>query len=250
MAFRFDRLTLKSQEAVQAAQALARDRSHQRIEPMHLLAALLDPEQQVVRALLLQLGVNPAQVLKAAEEGLNALPRVTGGDQSIGPDLSAVLDLAATEADRMKDQYVSVEHLLLGLVKGKSKAQQLLEALGVTEKEVLKALQKVRGGQTVTDPNPEDKYQALEKYGRDLVELARKGKIDPVIGRDAEIRRVVQVLSRRTKNNPVLIGEPGVGKTAIAEGLAQRIVSGDVPESLQNRKLIGLDMGALVAGTK
>ncbi|MGO9601093.1 MAG: ATP-dependent chaperone ClpB [Isosphaeraceae bacterium] len=250
MAFRFDRLTLKSQEAVQAAQALARDRSHQRIEPMHLLAALLDPEQQVIRALLLQLGVNPAQVLKAAEEGLNALPRVTGGEQSIGPDLSAVLDLAATEADRMKDQYVSVEHLLLGLVKGKSKAQQLLEALGVTEKEVLKALQKVRGGQTVTDPNPEDKYQALEKYGRDLVELARKGKIDPVIGRDAEIRRVVQVLSRRTKNNPVLIGEPGVGKTAIAEGLAQRIVSGDVPESLQNRKLIGLDMGALVAGTK
>ncbi|MGC1720402.1 MAG: ATP-dependent Clp protease ATP-binding subunit, partial [Isosphaeraceae bacterium] len=250
MAFRFDRLTLKSQEAVQTAQSLARDRGHQRLEPMHLLAALLDPEQQVIRTLLSQLGVNPAQVLKAAEEGLSALPKVTGGEQSLGPDLAAVLDTAQAEAERMKDQYVSVEHLLLGLVKVKSKAQQLLDALGVSEKEILQALQKVRGGQTVTDQNPDDKYQALERYGRDLVELARRGKMDPVIGRDAEIRRVVQVLSRRTKNNPVLIGEPGVGKTAIAEGLAQRIVSGDVPNSLQNRKLIALDMGALVAGTK
>ena len=250
MAFRFDKLTLKSQEALQGASTLARDRSHQRLEPMHLLAALLDPDQQVARALFEQLGVNPGQALKAVEEGLSALPRVTGAETSIGPDLAAVLDAAQAEADRMKDQYVSVEHLLLGLASVKSRARELLEALGITPAELLKALQKVRGSQTVTDQNPDDKYQALERYGRDLVEMARKGKMDPVIGRDSEVRRVVQVLSRRTKNNPVLIGEPGVGKTAIAEGLAQRIVSGDVPESLQNRKLVALDMGALVAGAK
>src|SRR6516165_7607275 len=166
MPFRFDQLTLKSQEAVQTAQSLGRDRGHQRLEPMHLLAALLDPEQQVIRALLSQLGVNPAQLLKAAEEGLNSLPKVSGGETTLGSDLSRVLDVATDEAERMKDQYVSVEHLLLALTKVKSKAQELLGALGVTERDVLQALQRVRGGQRVTDQNPDDKYQALEKYGR------------------------------------------------------------------------------------
>ena len=182
MAFRIEKLTLKSQEAVQGAQQIARERGHQRLEPMHLLAALLDPDQSVIRSLLNQVGVNPGQLLKAVEEGLGVLPKVAGAESTVGPELSRTLDAAQDEADAMKDQFVSVEHLLLGVLKIKSKAQTLLEALGVQSKDVQLAMQKVRGGQRVTDQNPDDKYQALEKYGRDLVELARRGKIDPVIG--------------------------------------------------------------------
>jgi ATP-dependent Clp protease ATP-binding subunit ClpB len=250
MALRYDRLTLKSQEAVQQAQSLASGRLHQRLEPMHLLAALMHPDQQDMRSLLGLLGASPVQILKAAEAGLESLPKVTGGEQTISPELSQVLEASAAEADRLKVQSISVELLLLALVKVKSKVQALLGALGITEKEVFQALQKVRGGQRVTDQNSEGEYPALESYGRDLVDLARKGKMDPVMGRDDETRRVIEILLRRSKNNPVLIGKPGVGKTAIVESLAQRIVSHDVPESLQRCRVFTLDVGFLVAGTR
>ena len=197
MAFRFDKLTLKAQEAVSKAQDVAKTHGNQRLEPIHLLIGLLDPDQAVVRSLLSQLGTNPAQILKAAQAGLDALPKVSGGngDLKLGGELNSVFDAAQAEADRLKDEYVAVEHLLLGLSKAKGRAQELLGALGVTENDILQGLQRVRGGQRVTDQSPEDKYQALEKYGRDLVVAASQGKMDPVIGRDAEIRRVIQVLS-------------------------------------------------------
>lgn len=217
MAFRFDKLTVKAQEAVQRAQQLAEDRGNSQLLPLHLLAAMLDEEQGLVRPLVQKIGANANQLRSAVDIELNRLPKVSRPDFQVGasPQVMQVFDAAQKQADRMKDSFVSTEHLLLGLVGVDGDAKKLLGVNGVGEHDILNALKTIRGGQTVTDQSPEDKYQSLQKYGKDLVELARQGKIDPVIGRDAEIRRVIQVLSRRRKNNPVLIGEPGVGKTAI-----------------------------------
>ncbi len=252
MTTRFDKFTIKAQEALQATQEVAGRFGNQQLEPLHLLAALLEQREGIVPAVLERLGTAPAAVAGEAERALEALPKVGGGaDHFLSPALKQVLDQAARETAQFKDEYVSTEHLLLALTRQKSDAAgKILARLGVTHDALLKALAAVRGAQRVTDPNPEAKYQALERYARDLTELARRSKLDPVIGRDEEIRRVIQVLSRRTKNNPVLIGEPGVGKTAIVEGIAQRIVAGDVPESLKSKRIVALDLGALVAGSK
>jgi ATP-dependent Clp protease ATP-binding subunit ClpB len=248
----FQKFTIKSQEAVQNAQEIAAGYANQTIEPEHLLAALVQDSQGVVVPLLRKVGANVGYIKIKVNEALEKLPKVSGagaGNQHLGQPLAQLFDAALKEASSLKDEYVSTEHLLLALAASKGGAGRLLTDQGVTKEEIYAALKEIRGTQRVTDQTPEEKYQALQKFGRDLNELARKGKLDPVIGRDEEIRRVLQVLSRRTKNNPVLIGEPGVGKTAIAEGIAHRIVQGDVPENLKTKRIIALDMGTLVAGT-
>ena len=249
---RFDRFTIKSQELIQNAQSLASTHGNQQIEPQHLLAAMLDEKDGVARSVLKKLGASNERIVQAAAGAIDRLPKVSGvGDVYLSPVAKAVLEAAFAEAGKMKDEYTSVEHILLALCDKKAgEASRILAASGVNRDMVLKVLMEIRGNQRITDPNPEEKYEALKKFSRDLTDMARSGKLDPVIGRDDEIRRIVQVLSRRTKNNPVLIGEPGVGKTAIVEGLAQRIVAGDVSESLKNRRLVALDMGALIAGAK
>jgi ATP-dependent Clp protease ATP-binding subunit ClpB len=251
MPFRFDKLTTKAQEAVARAQELAAEAGNPQIEPVHLLAALLAEQGGIVGPVLDKIGANVDQLQQIVEAELKHLPKSSGGAAPApSQQLSKVLDASQAEAEGMKDDFVSTEHLLLALVGTKSKAQDVLQLNAITKDALLGALRSVRGSARVTDQEPEGKFQALEKYGIDLVERAKAGKLDPVIGRDQEIRRVIQVLSRRTKNNPVLIGEPGVGKTAIAEGLALRIVQADVPQSLKNKRVVALDLGALVAGTK
>ena len=248
---RLDKFTIKAQEALASAQSLAVEANHSEVSSLHLLAALLEDREGIIRPLLAKLGVEGERLASVVESELQRLPTLSGGSQpGMSRDLTAVLNAAQKQADQLKDEYVSTEHLFLAMLNTTSTAKDALVTLGVTRDAVLSALKDIRGNTRVTDANPEDKYQALQRYSRDLVESARRGKLDPVIGRDEEIRRCMQVLSRRTKNNPVLIGEPGVGKTAIVEGLAQRILSGDVPEGLKNKKLMALDMGALVAGAK
>ena len=247
-----DKFTIKAQEAVQSMQTLAKEKEHQEIDCEHLLTALLDQEDSLVQSVLQKLGVQMPVLKEAIRAILQQRARVTGGtDQYLSQALRKALTKAESETKRLKDEYTSTEHLLLGIAQESSSAlTKVFQCEGVNRDKLLKALMELRGNQRVTDQNPEDKFKALEKYGKDLTALARSGKIDPVIGRDEEIRRVMQVLSRRTKNNPVLIGEPGVGKTAIVEGLARRIISGDVPDSLKNKKLVAMDIGAMIAGAK
>ncbi|HMS65949.1 MAG TPA: Clp protease N-terminal domain-containing protein, partial [Ignavibacteria bacterium] len=253
MAINFNKLTIKSQEALQNAQEIASSYSNQQIEPEHLFAALIQDKEGIIISTLQKLGANADHMKIKVGELLEKLPKVSGAasGQSYSQETTSVLENAFKEAAALKDEYVSTEHILLALTEAKRSAvSELLKSQGITKNNVLKALKDVRGSNKVSGQNPEDTYQALLKYGKNLNDLAAKGKLDPVIGREDEIRRVLQVLSRRTKNNPVLIGEPGVGKTAIAEGLAHRIIQGDVPENLKSKQIVALDMGSLVAGAQ